>query len=211
MKKGFVLAFTTICIQFSYAQTEKYFELTDTVFEKDMICIKDIQFTFDRPMYFPEFQPMIDSLAAFLRYYSNLNVEIGIHTDSRGSTEYNERLSQLRAQCVTDSLIARGVLKERLVPKGYGDTKPRYLEKDTKKYEDGYLFPKGTKLTEDYINGLNDKTDIGKRKYEDAHGLNRRMEIKILATDYSSSSNTKIYYNITHVPVADSLEMLKMD
>ncbi len=52
-----------------------------------------------------------------------MTIEIGSHTDSRGSDSYNEKLSQERAQSVVDYLIEKGVATERLVAKGYGETK----------------------------------------------------------------------------------------
>ena len=59
-----------------------------------------------------------------LKENSDIKVEIGSHTDSRGDDLYNQRLSQQRAQSVVDYLINNGVERERLVAKGYGETKP---------------------------------------------------------------------------------------
>lgn len=181
MKKILVIFFFANSIQSSHAQTEKYFELTDTRFEKDMICVKEISFSFSHCMYFPEFQPMIDSIAIFLRNNSKVVVEIGDHVDSRGSDDYNIKLSKCRAGSVIDNLLTKGDFKDRIVGKGYGHTKPRLLEKDYIGFESAYTFPKGTILTQEYINSLNDNTDLGKKKFEDAHRLNRRLEIKIIA------------------------------
>ncbi|MFT5385003.1 MAG: outer membrane protein OmpA-like peptidoglycan-associated protein, partial [Saprospiraceae bacterium] len=49
-------------------------------------------------------------------------VEIGSHTDSRGSYRYNTRLSQRRAESVVRWLTNKGVSRERLVPVGYGES-----------------------------------------------------------------------------------------
>jgi peptidoglycan-associated lipoprotein len=180
MKKILVLLSAIVCFPLVYTQTEKYFELTDTYFEKNMICIKEIQFTFDACMYFPEYQSLIDSIGTFLKKNPSLIVEIGLHTDFRGSDEYNIKLTECRANRVTDNLISQGISKERIIPKGYGESKPRYLEKDYKKSGCGCIFPKGTTLSEEYFTGLDTKTTEGLKKFEDAHQLNRRMEIKIL-------------------------------
>ena len=51
-------------------------------------------------------------------------VEIGSHTDARAPYDYNIKLSQRRAQSVVDWLIAHGISKSRLKPKGYGETQP---------------------------------------------------------------------------------------
>ncbi|HEY4797723.1 MAG TPA: OmpA family protein, partial [Bacteroidia bacterium] len=51
-------------------------------------------------------------------------VEISSHTDSKGSDEYNMRLSQKRAESVVDYLTRKGISKDRLRAKGYGETMP---------------------------------------------------------------------------------------
>jgi outer membrane protein OmpA-like peptidoglycan-associated protein len=51
-------------------------------------------------------------------------VEISAHTDDKGSDEYNNKLSQSRAESVVKFLTDKGVVKERLVAKGYGKTMP---------------------------------------------------------------------------------------
>lgn len=52
-----------------------------------------------------------------------LRVEIMSHTDSRGSDEYNMALSQQRAQSVVNYLVGKGISRNRLVAKGYGETR----------------------------------------------------------------------------------------
>ena len=53
-----------------------------------------------------------------------MQVEIRSHTDNRGSEDYNVRLSQARAQSVTDYLNGKGIPSVRLVAKGYGKSQP---------------------------------------------------------------------------------------
>jgi outer membrane protein OmpA-like peptidoglycan-associated protein len=52
-----------------------------------------------------------------------LKIELGSHTDSRGTVEYNRDLSQRRAQSVVDYLVTRGIARSRMVAKGYGESK----------------------------------------------------------------------------------------
>lgn len=66
-------------------------------------------------------------------------VEIGSHTDSKGRSEYNLSLSQRRAESVVKYLIKRGILKDRLKAKGYGETVPV----SPNKLEDGSDNPEG--------------------------------------------------------------------
>jgi outer membrane protein OmpA-like peptidoglycan-associated protein len=51
-------------------------------------------------------------------------IEIGGHTDNKGSLEYNTKLSTNRAKAVVDYLIAHGVAKEHLSYKGYAYQQP---------------------------------------------------------------------------------------
>jgi outer membrane protein OmpA-like peptidoglycan-associated protein len=49
-------------------------------------------------------------------------VELGSHTDARGSDSYNETLSQKRSDSAVNYIIQNGIAKERIIAKGYGET-----------------------------------------------------------------------------------------
>jgi outer membrane protein OmpA-like peptidoglycan-associated protein len=66
----------------------------------------------------------LDRLVRIMEQNPTLVVEIGGHTDSDGSDEYNERLSQARSQSVVDYLLDAGIAENRLVAKGYGEKQP---------------------------------------------------------------------------------------
>lgn len=66
----------------------------------------------------------LDKLADFLTKNSSLKIELGGHTDNVGEKKHNQVLSENRAKAVCDYLIAKGIVKERLTYKGYGDTQP---------------------------------------------------------------------------------------
>jgi OOP family OmpA-OmpF porin len=66
----------------------------------------------------------LDRVAADLRKYPQLQIEVQGHTDSVGSAEYNLRLSQLRADAVRGYLIEQGVRAEQVVARGYGEAEP---------------------------------------------------------------------------------------
>jgi OOP family OmpA-OmpF porin len=51
-------------------------------------------------------------------------IELSSHTDSKGSDDYNLKLSERRAKSVVDYMITKGITSNRLVDKGYGETKP---------------------------------------------------------------------------------------
>lgn len=64
----------------------------------------------------------LNKLALILKQFPDINMEIRAHSDSRGNPKYNLALSEQRAQVTIAYLISRGVPKERLSAKGYGDT-----------------------------------------------------------------------------------------
>ncbi|MGO4854405.1 OmpA family protein [Phaeovulum sp. W22_SRMD_FR3] len=72
----------------------------------------------------PQSAPLLDSLFDIVRRCPDLRVEVGGHTDSDGSDRENQRLSQRRAQAVTDYLLAKGIAASRLATVGYGEARP---------------------------------------------------------------------------------------
>lgn len=97
-------------------------------------------------------------------------VELMAHTDCRGSDAKNLTLSQQRAQSCVDYLISKGIPKDRLKAKGYGETTPLVLPNN-----DGTEL----KLTCNYIKALPTKDE-----QEMFHQRNRRTEFQILSWDY---------------------------
>jgi outer membrane protein OmpA-like peptidoglycan-associated protein len=66
----------------------------------------------------------LDKLYDFLNQNKQVKVEIGGHTDDVGGTDYNQYLSQKRAQNVVDYLVQKGIAPTRLIAQGYADTQP---------------------------------------------------------------------------------------
>ena len=78
---------------------------------------------------------MLDQIVKLMKKFPLLKLEIAVHTDNSGSSESNQTLSQKRAQLLVDYLVTRGISIKRLIPIGYGASKPiagNYLEKDRK-------------------------------------------------------------------------------
>lgn len=71
------------------------------------------------------FKPVLDSVAEVLKEYKSTMIQIGGHTDSTGSDQYNLLLSQNRAQSVANVLIGFGVEPVRTDVVGFGETSPR--------------------------------------------------------------------------------------
>jgi OOP family OmpA-OmpF porin len=71
-----------------------------------------------------ESRPVLDEVAADLKKYPQLQIELQGHTDSVGSDAFNLRLSDQRAQSVRDYLLSQGVGTRQLDAKGYGESQP---------------------------------------------------------------------------------------
>jgi outer membrane protein OmpA-like peptidoglycan-associated protein len=70
------------------------------------------------------FGGVLDSIAVVLKKYDKTIIEVAGHTDSTGSREYNQALSQRRAAAVATYLEKRGILKSRIMVVGAGETRP---------------------------------------------------------------------------------------
>jgi len=72
----------------------------------------------------PEFFSVLDSVALVLKEFDKTLIEIAGHTDSTGSDQYNQALSERRAATVGRYLVGRGVLEMRVMELGLGETRP---------------------------------------------------------------------------------------
>ena len=88
------------------------------------IVLKNIFFDFDKATIRSESANELDRLIKLLTENPTLKIELGSHTDSKGSDDYNQKLSQSRSQSVVTYLIGKGIATDRLVAKGYGETVP---------------------------------------------------------------------------------------
>lgn len=86
--------------------------------------IENILYDFNSAQLRDESIPNLEVLLKLLNDNPNIIIELGSHTDSKGTDTYNQTLSQNRAQSVVDWLINRGVGSNRLVAKGYGESLP---------------------------------------------------------------------------------------
>ena len=72
----------------------------------------------------PDAQKLLDSVANVLKEFPCIKIEIAAYTDNIGDDDYNKELTQKRAESVARYLISKGVLPDRLIPKGYGEANP---------------------------------------------------------------------------------------
>ncbi len=88
------------------------------------VILKNIFFDYDKATLRPESYPELNRVVELLNQNPKIKVEISGHTDSKGSDEYNLKLSQLRAKSVVEYIISKGIPSNKLIAKGYGETQP---------------------------------------------------------------------------------------
>ncbi|WP_276134821.1 OmpA family protein [Polluticoccus soli] len=92
---------------------------------QETIVLEGIYYDFNKSSIRKESQPSLNKLLGLLQENPDAIVEIGSHTDARAPFAYNIKLSQRRAQSVVNWLGARGINKNRMRAKGYGESQPR--------------------------------------------------------------------------------------
>lgn len=83
-----------------------------------------ITFDFNSSAVRPQFRQTLNQVADTLRQYDRTYVDVYGHTDSVGSDDYNQALSERRASAVADYLSSHGVQSARLATRGFGETQP---------------------------------------------------------------------------------------
>ena len=86
----------------------------------------DVLFGFDASNLKSDAKVNLDKLIEILNKYPDTNIEIHGHTDSKGSLEYNQALSERRASAVSGYLSSNDINSQRLKTIGYGELKPIY-------------------------------------------------------------------------------------
>jgi len=148
----------------------------------DEIEIKGIEYDYDSHKLRKSSLVELDLLIDFLELNDNLIVQINSHTDYRGNDDYNMDLSNRRAKSCVDYLVNKGIPKERLQAKGFGESTPTHL-RDSKEYP--ILDSKGNRiiLAPEYI----DNTDDNSKK-EEYHQRNRRTAFKVIGEGFNIES-----------------------
>ncbi|MFO7801372.1 MAG: OmpA family protein, partial [Desulfovermiculus sp.] len=84
----------------------------------------EVLFDFDSATIKPGGQTEISRVADVLNQYPQTNIRVEGHTDASGPEEYNQRLSERRAQAVKNALMQQGVEDWRITTAGYGESQP---------------------------------------------------------------------------------------
>jgi peptidoglycan-associated lipoprotein len=123
----------------------------DTIRINEPILLENILYDFDKDNIRPDAEPDLQYLTDLMLKYPDMKIELSSHTDARGKDDYNEDLSQRRAESAKRWILAKGIQEDRIIAKGYG-------EKMLK-------------------NGCSNGVECA----EEEHQLNRRTEFKILS------------------------------
>ncbi len=128
-KLGYLNSTKTIMkeeIIFSDDETSKTINtelILDKIFVDKEINLSNIYYDFDKWDIKDEAKPTLDVLVQLLKDNPQIKIQLASHTDCRGGDEYNQELSQRRAQSVVDYIVNKGVAATRLVAKGFGKSK----------------------------------------------------------------------------------------
>ncbi|MEO1260741.1 MAG: OmpA family protein [Bacteroidota bacterium] len=85
------------------------------------IRLDKLYYDYDKHYIRPDAAVELDKVVNYMKKYPTLEIELGSHTDARGSDEYNRDLSQRRAQAAVDYIISKGISVTRITARGYGE------------------------------------------------------------------------------------------
>lgn len=129
----------------------------------ETIVLKNILYDFDKCDIRLDAAKELDRVVELMKKYPHMKIELGSHTDCRGTYGYNTMLSMFRAKAAVAYISIQGIDQSRLIANGYGESRP-VVKCDCSKGNDNSCS-------------------------EDDHQLNRRTEIKILSLDYYAVKN----------------------
>jgi peptidoglycan-associated lipoprotein len=156
--------FTTVGLE---TQTDFSKDLDLKSIKKDPIRLPEILYDLNAFDLKPIYQDSLNGLIKTMNQNPNIVIELGSHTDTRGDNKSNEILAQKRAQSVVDYLISKGIAGDRMVARGYGESRPIISDKE--------------------IAGM-----ASEQEKEAGHQKNRRSEFKVLREDYIPKEGPKV-------------------
>jgi outer membrane protein OmpA-like peptidoglycan-associated protein len=88
-----------------------------------IIDIKPIYFDYNKSNIRPDAKVELDKIVKIMKENPNIKIELGSHTDSRGTIESNRLLSDRRAKSSAAYIVSQGIASNRITGKGYGESK----------------------------------------------------------------------------------------
>lgn len=95
----------------------------ESLYPGKTFVLENIYYDFDKSNIREDAALELDKLVALLKEYPTISIELSSHTDSRGSDSYNMALSQRRAESAVNYLVEKGIARQRLQARGYGETR----------------------------------------------------------------------------------------
>jgi outer membrane protein OmpA-like peptidoglycan-associated protein len=153
-KKGFFskrIRYSTVGRDTGYVNLNEYMELE--LQQAELGATMEIQILYDLGKWNirEDAAKELDDMIQFMVDNPSIKIELGSHTDARGSARSNQVLSQKRAESAVQYMVEKGIASDRIVAKGYGETQ------------------------------LKNKCADGVPCSEEEHQANRRSEVKIIA------------------------------
>jgi len=155
--KFLVALLFSLCSFCLFAQDSLKFEFLDSVFkvgQEKRIEIRNEICNFG--ITDGKKQVIFDSIYHFLNSNKRVSISIIQHTDTRGSTAANQKLSEARAKAVKTELVRKGITADRVEAIGKGESEPIHPEKEINQYKES-----------------------NPDKFEQLHQINRRTIIRI--------------------------------
>lgn len=123
----------------------------------DFLSIKNVLFDFDKSVLTDEARPTLELLKNIMINYPELVIEVAGFTDSKGSTDYNKKLANKRAQAVIDYFTTTGIDKTKFIKKAFGESNFAAINNNP----DGTDNPEGRKYNRRVTFGIvNPKTGV---------------------------------------------------
>lgn len=97
----------------------------ELTYEDNRFDLKGVNFNTGKADLLPSSFKILESTVKGLQKFDTVRVEISGHTDTDGGLEYNDKLSQARAESVRNYLIKKGIAESRITAVGYGYSRPR--------------------------------------------------------------------------------------
>jgi len=93
------------------------------IVKEEVVSINEIYFDFDKSDIREDATEELDKVVDLMKENTSIKIEVSSFTDSRGSSAYNVKLSNRRAQSTIDYLVSNGIDRSRLTGKGYGESR----------------------------------------------------------------------------------------
>lgn len=107
-----------------------------------VFVFNNIQYEFDSAKLLDSSKEILNDIVLTLLNNPEVKIEVSGHTCNIGSDKYNQKLSEKRAKSVVDYLLSKGIDAERLISRGFGETKP-IADNDS---EEGRILNRRTEL-----------------------------------------------------------------